>query len=383
MNESGRLLLFVAATIIGFVYICNVVPQIKSEPAVLLTPVIGESPDELVRAGRNILMSDRAQCLTCHSLEEDPKARCPNLDGIGETASQRRPGVTTVAYLVESLYNPNAFVVQGYPKDQMTPVNRPPISLSHDEILALIAFLNSLGRETTAAFIEQARKAQDPWRQGILRPEEGTGRATLPIFEGDPERGRQVFNEMSCLQCHRLGAEGRDVGPDLTTIGASQGPEYILESIIDPTTVIVRGYKQVNVIWKEPGRITVRGVPLEWIPDKERPRALRLSLDEYGEQVERQIDLAEVEAVGDTIVGTQIGDEFRRVCGEYVSGDEETGLLLMILEQGQWIEQQIPAQQIQFVNYPTSPMPANFAEMFTPRQVYDLVASLVARKGQL
>ncbi|MFQ5742459.1 MAG: hypothetical protein ACE5HV_02595 [Acidobacteriota bacterium] len=382
MSEAKKIVLFVAATIAAFVYICTAVPQLKSEPVTESTTEIGESPEALVAAGRSIFMSDRAQCLTCHSLGEDPKARCPNQEGLGERAPSRKPGYSAAQYLVESVYNPNAFVVPGYPSNQMTPVNRPPIALPDDEILAVIAFLNTLGSDTDATFIDEVKAAQDPWRRGILKPEVGVERARLPIFAGDPAGGHKVLEEQNCLRCHRIGAEGKEGGPELTAIGASQSPEYILESILDPSAVIVKGYKQINVIWQEPGRVLLRGVPLAWIPNQETPRSLRLSVDENGEIREREIDLSQVEVVGDTIVGTRIDGKFKRYCGQYVAGDQETGLTLKVLQGGRWIEERIPAEVIQFVNPPASPMPANFAELLTPKDVYDLLAFLVEQKGQ-
>ncbi|MFQ5722867.1 MAG: c-type cytochrome [Terriglobia bacterium] len=380
MTTARNLVLFVTATAAGFVYICNAIPQIKSEP-VVEQPVIGSSPEELVAAGRTIFMSDRAQCLTCHSLGEDPKARCPNQEGLGARAPQRKAGMSAAEYLIESVYNPNAYVVSGYPKNQMRPVNKPPIALSHDEILAVLAFLNTLGGTTDADFIQRARRAQEPWRQGLLKPEEAAQEFKPPIFPGVASRGRQLFQQ-HCLKCHRIGNQGRDIGPELTKIGASQSADYILQSIFDPSAVIVRGFKQTIVAWKQPGRENLRGVPLAWLPNREHPQRLRLSVLESEEPQEREVDLSQAACVGDTVVGVETDQGFQSLCGDYVSGDEENGITLAFLENGRWVEREIPPDIIAFVNLPMSPMPANFAELMTPRQIYDLLAFLRAQKGQ-
>ena len=380
MRNSRNLLLFILAVAGSFVYICNAIPQIESQPATE-TPVVGGSPEELVAAGKAIFTSDRAQCLTCHSLGEDPKARCPNQEGLGERAPRRKPGMGAAEYLIESVYNPNAYVVPGYPRNQMTPVNKPPIALPHDEILAVIAFLNSLGGKTDAVFLEQVRKAQDPWRQGLIRPEEGEQQFRPPIFPGEASSGREIFRSQPCIQCHRVGREGREIGPDLTKIGASQTPDYILESLFSPSAVIVRGYKQTIVFWKQAGRPSIRGVALAWLPNKDRPRTLRLGVLEGEQTQEVNIDLTQVASVGDTIVGVKRNGQLDSLCGEYISGDEKTGLTLAFLEEGNWVERQIPPQVIDFVNPATSPMPPDFAELLTPQQIYDLLAYLVAQKG--
>jgi len=380
VRNAGNLLVFIVAVAASFVYICNAIPQIQSEPAVEISAV-GGSPEELVAAGKTMFLSDRAQCLTCHSLGEDPKARCPNQEGLGARAPQRKPGMGAAEYLVESVYNPNAYVVPGYPRNQMRPVNKPPIGLSHDEILAVITFLNSLGGRTDAAFVEQVRKAQDPWRRGVLQPEEAEEEFRPPIFSGDTNRGREIFRRQPCIQCHRVGLEGREIGPELTKIGASQTPDYILESILNPNAVIVRGYKQTIILWKQAGRPSVRGVAMAWLPDKDHPRALRLGVLE-GEQTEEiEIDLTQAACVGDTIVGVKTDGEFQSLCGDYVSGDEKTGLTLAIFQEGRWVERKISPQAIDFFNAPTSPMPADFANLMTPREIYDLVAFLGAQKG--
>jgi len=244
-----------------------------------------------------------------------------------------------------------------------------------------VAYLNSLGGNTNTAFIDEVKKVQDPWRKGLLKAEEAVERATLPVFSGDADRGRKLFDQQGCLRCHQVGMEGRDIGPELTAIGASQSGEYLLESTLDPSAVIVKGYKDTIVIWKDERRMSIRGTPSEWIPDKDHPSALRLSVLEGDEQVEYEIDFAEVAQVGDTIMGVEVDGEFQSVCGEYLEGNEERGMTLLVFENGGWEERRF-SSGIRFVNYPASPMPSNYAELMTPQQIYDLIAYLLAQKGQ-
>ncbi len=380
MTNSGKLVAFIVAIAGGFVYICHAIPQVKSQPGAVQIEV-GDSPEELVAAGKIVFMSDRAQCLTCHSLGEDPKARCPNQEDLGERAGKQKAGLSAAEYLVESLYDPNAFIVSGYPANQMTPVNKPPIALSHDEILAILAYLNTLGGETDAEFVDALRMVQGPWRKGLLQPGVFDEQEQLPILTGDARRGRKVFDKQSCIQCHRIGKEGRDVGPELTAIGASQTAHYMLESVLTPSAVIVKGYTETIVVWEDEDDVPTRGTAVAWTPNKDHPTMVKLAILEGDETVEREVDLADAAYVGNTVVGVEVDDEFEAVCGEYVEGDKETGITLKVLLEGQWVQKQIPPEQIEFVNLPMSPMPANFAELVTPREVYDLIAYLVAQKG--
>lgn len=376
-RQSGPMILFILGIVAAFVYFANAIPQVKSERAEAVSK-IGASPEELVTAGKRLFLGDHAQCLTCHSLGEDPKARGPNLEGAGLRAAQRKPGASAAEYLVESLYNPNAYIVPGYSRNQMTPAHKPPIALAHDEILALVVFLNSLGGQSDEPFIQQVRKAQEPWRQGLLQPEAGAEEAKLPILSGDAGRGTEIFRRLGCVGCHRVGAEGGHLGPDLTAIGASQSAQYLLESILDPNAVLVKGFKPITVVWRNRALPELQGLLRAWIPNQEHPQTLRL-LSVNGE--EKEIDLAKVAQVGDTVVTVEKEGQTVRYVGNYVSGDERIGVALLFWEPGRWVERRIPAASIQSIRLPSSPMPA-YGEALTPRETYDLLAYLLAQKGR-
>jgi putative heme-binding domain-containing protein len=58
---------------------------------------------------------------------------------------------------------------------------------------------------------------------------------------GDVARGEHVvFNTagVECKNCHRIGKNGHDVGPDLTTIGQKNNRAQLLESILEPSKLI-------------------------------------------------------------------------------------------------------------------------------------------------
>lgn len=74
---------------------------------------------------------------------------------------------------------------------------------------------------------------------------------------GDVERGRAVFADTEkslCLKCHRLGAEGARIGPDLTGVGARFSRVHILESILEPSRTIAPSYASVTVLLED-GRV--------------------------------------------------------------------------------------------------------------------------------
>ena len=59
----------------------------------------------------------------------------------------------------------------------------------------------------------------------------------------DYARGRRLFGAASCVQCHRFAGEGGAIGPDLTALGGRFGVREILESTIEPSTVISDQYQ--------------------------------------------------------------------------------------------------------------------------------------------
>jgi putative membrane-bound dehydrogenase-like protein len=75
--------------------------------------------------------------------------------------------------------------------------------------------------------------------------------ASLPA--GDVERGKALFatERAACAQCHRVGKEGGQVGPDLSTIGRSRASRDLLESMLYPSASFARGFAPYAVVTKD------------------------------------------------------------------------------------------------------------------------------------
>ena len=57
---------------------------------------------------------------------------------------------------------------------------------------------------------------------------------------GLPERGRTVFEGRGqCLTCHRVGAHGGRLGPDLSDIGRTRTAAALLRSLVDPDAEVL------------------------------------------------------------------------------------------------------------------------------------------------
>jgi hypothetical protein len=125
-------------------YVGQMVPQsqVLPPPTEIVIPA-DLTTDEMIPVGRQI-METKGLCFTCHTVGRTGALRFPDLAGIGGRAAERVPGMSDVEYFAQSMYEPDVFVVPGF-NPGMPAINRPPIGLTDQEILTVIAYLQSLG----------------------------------------------------------------------------------------------------------------------------------------------------------------------------------------------------------------------------------------------
>jgi len=121
-------------------------------------------------------------------------------------------------------------ISNGVPKTTMKKLGD---ALKPEQIRKLIAYIRSLARST----------AETTWK---------------PYIPGDPPVGRKLFFDLQgkaqCVKCHSVGGDGGRVGPALDRIAARRAPEFIMESIIQPSKDIAPEYEGVIVATKD-GRV--------------------------------------------------------------------------------------------------------------------------------
>jgi len=219
-----------------YTYYANSIPQIQSKPPEEISLEEGKvTPEQLARIGEQIF-EGKGTCAICHRIGQ-VGARAPDLAGVGARAAARKPGVSATAYLVESLLDPGAYVVEGFP-NIMPVIDRPPIGLNRSELWAVVAFLESLGGSV------EVKLDDVPETAGAVAEAGGVPVAELKL-PGDPKAGQAVFmGKGACIACHKAGAIGASpVGPDLSQIARIQTPEYIMAKILDPAGMgTVAGY---------------------------------------------------------------------------------------------------------------------------------------------
>jgi putative heme-binding domain-containing protein len=128
-------------------------------------------------------------------------------------------------------------------------------SIPADRADAALRVVTSSGREQ-AALVAAFRKAGNVGGVMTLTPEQKTVLLADVARIGDPVRGEAVYRReaLQCQKCHAIGGVGGDVGPDLLSLGSSAQPDYIVESLLEPSMKIKEGFHTVTVV-KDDGAV--------------------------------------------------------------------------------------------------------------------------------
>jgi hypothetical protein len=145
--HTARIAVLVLATTTFYGYVGQMVPQSEVQPPEEIAIRADLTTAEMVEIGREIA-EGKGLCRTCHTIGQTGALRFPDLGGVAARATTRVSGLSDVEYFAQSMYEPDAFVVPGF-NPGMPVINRPPIGLTDQEILCVIAYLQSLGGTPT------------------------------------------------------------------------------------------------------------------------------------------------------------------------------------------------------------------------------------------
>ena len=230
-STNLKILGVVLGTLALYTLIANKIPQVQSEVPRALTLGADVTPEQLAQAGEQVF-TGIGGCTTCHGLG----TRAPNLltdekgqGPIGARCGKREPGKNCKAYLHEALTQPGAFVVKGY-EPIMPDMSR---TLSPQQIWAVVAYLESQGGTITVS-------ASDiPAETAGARPASGG-----PGIAGGSIDPTAIVHAAGCIGCHKVGAEGAAVGPDLSHVGARLNAAGIREAILLPDAKVTKGFER-------------------------------------------------------------------------------------------------------------------------------------------
>ena len=163
-----RIAALVVATTGFYAYVGQMVPQREVQPPQEIVVRTDLTTEDMVTVGRE-LMDGKGLCFTCHTIGKSGALRFPDLEGVDVRAQSRVPGLSDVEYFAQSMYEPESFIVPGF-NPGMPVINKPPIGLTDQEILTVIAYLQSLGGtptvtlQTTHRYIAAAATPAAPER---------------------------------------------------------------------------------------------------------------------------------------------------------------------------------------------------------------------------
>jgi putative heme-binding domain-containing protein len=132
---------------------------------------------------------------------------------------------------------------------------------------------------------------------------------------GDAARGERLFRraDLLCLKCHALGGAGGQVGPDLSSIGASAPGDYLIESILDPSKAIKENYHALIVTTSQGKVITgikVAQTSTSLILRNERDLEVSIPLKSIEEQTPSKASLMP-DGLADTLTRAELLDLVR------------------------------------------------------------------------
>ena len=169
----------VLATTGFYGYVGQMVPQNEVQPPQEILISADLTTADMVGVGRQI-MDSKGLCFTCHTIGRTGALRFPDLEGVDVRAQSRVPGLSDVEYFAQAMYEPDAYIVQGF-NPGMPVINKPPIGLTDQEILTVIAYLQTLGG-TPSVTLQTAHR----YYAGAPAPGAAPGAAPAPAAAPAP-----------------------------------------------------------------------------------------------------------------------------------------------------------------------------------------------------
>jgi putative heme-binding domain-containing protein len=83
-----------------------------------------------------------------------------------------------------------------------------------------------------------------------------TARHESAPVTGNAATGEKIFwGKGSCGTCHRVGAKGADIGPDLSNAGRRRSVSYLRASVVTPDADVTPGFSTITVVRKDGKKI--------------------------------------------------------------------------------------------------------------------------------
>jgi hypothetical protein len=182
--HTVRVGVLVLAATSFYTYVGQMVPQKEVLPPQETLIRADLTTADMVKVGREI-MDGKGLCFTCHTIGKTGALRFPDLEGVEVRAQSRVAGLSAIEYFAQSMYEPEKFIVPGF-NPGMPVVNKPPIGLTDQEILCVMAYLQTLGGTPTVTLQTSHHYYTAPAAAGApgASPAAGAAAPAAPPAEG-------------------------------------------------------------------------------------------------------------------------------------------------------------------------------------------------------
>jgi cytochrome c oxidase subunit 2 len=223
-----------------------------------------DNTDPLLAKGREVAQGNG--CLGCHSLDGSSMLG-PSWKGMVGSTETLADGSTVLvdeAYLIESIVDPNAKIVQGYSAAVM-----PPANLSENDMQALLHFMATGSADTAVDGADSAVDGANSPDDGIdvnnaidntvddqaSNAEDSDAIAVDAKTANAVATGAKLSQQYGCVACHSIDGS-KSLGPSWKGLVGSErqlangetvlaDAQYIERSIIEPNAQIVEGYPAI------------------------------------------------------------------------------------------------------------------------------------------
>lgn len=125
--------------------------------------------------------------------------------------------------------------------------------------LLRIAEAGSIGQDVKFAFSDALLGSGNPEireaAKKYVTPVAAVDSKTIPpvkslvSMRGDGEKGKVVFHTVgTCIKCHKVQGEGKEVGPDLSEIGSKLSRQDMYVAILNPSAAVSHNYEMYSVL---------------------------------------------------------------------------------------------------------------------------------------
>ncbi len=212
-----------------------------------------------------------ASCYACHS--DTGRGKPGMAPPLADSEWVNGPPDRLVKIVLNGLRGP--IKVNGEEWNLSMPALRQNPLLNDDRLAGLLTYIRrewgNYGEAVNPEFVREIRKSTssrnaqwsaeeliDPHSTPASKqsaPDDPLEKYRPALAKGNPNVGRILFhsnNKIRCAACHKIGHMGGGfVGPNLTDVGNRLTSEQILESLIDPSAQIAKGYQTILIITDE------------------------------------------------------------------------------------------------------------------------------------